>query len=394
MSHGAESTPIGRRTFLATAVAATALGTGCARADTPPPGLATRQGLGAIAASKNILFGACSRGLLPEDGPPRIEHDESFSALFKHECRMLTTDFEVKMPNTRPRPDSWNFKPADLLMDYATANNMAFRGHCLLWSSVLPKWFEQVVDASNAEGFITDHIHKVAGRYAGRVISWDVVNEAITDGDEAAEDGLRMGPLLGLMGPRYLDIAFKATHEADPKALLCLNQDAVEYDVDSQDFRREKTLGQLRRLLDAKVPIHALGIQSHLEPGWLKFTPEVLNQFLDDVAALGLKVFITELDVVDRRLPADIAERDQGAADAMRQYLDVVLPHPAVAMVNCWGLSDRYNWIEDSGMRRKDGRRSRAQLFDDDLAPKPVYQVIADALNAATARAAPLALLP
>jgi endo-1,4-beta-xylanase len=385
---------IPRRTFLAGAAAALAVSPGCAGADMSPPGLATRPGLGAVAASKNILFGACSRGLSPEEGALRIASDQSYAALFRHECRMLTTEYEVKMPNTRPRPNTWDFDAADMLMDYASANGMAFRGHCLLWSSVMPKWFDDDVDASNAEAFITDHIHKVAGRYAGRVISWDVVNEAITDGDEAADDGLRKGPLYDRMGPRYLDIAFKAAHEADPKSLLCLNQDAVEYDVDSQAYRREKTLGQLRRLLDAKVPIHALGIQSHLEPGWLKFTPEVLGRFLDDVAALGLKVFITELDVVDRRLPADIPARDQGAADAMRDFLAVVLPHPAVAMVNTWGLSDRYNWIQESGMRRKDGRRSRAQLFDDDLAPKPVYQVLADALAAAPARAAPLALLP
>jgi endo-1,4-beta-xylanase len=388
------SNAIPRRTFLAGAAAAATVGSGCARADTPPPDLAARPGLGAIAASKNILFGACSRGLLPEDGPLRIESDASFSALFKHECRMMTTEYQVKLPNVQPSPGKWQFRAADLLMDYATANHMAFRGHCLLWSSVLPSWFERTADAGNAEGIVTEYIQKTCSRYAGRVISWDVVNEAITDGDDASEDGLRKGPLLDLMGPRYLDIAFKATHAADPKALLCLNQDAVEYDVDSQDYRREKTLGQLRRLLDAKVPIHALGIQSHLEPGWLKFTPEVLNRFLDDVAALGLKVFITELDVVDRRLPADIPARDQGAAAAMQAFLDVVLPHQAVAMVNCWGLSDRYNWIEDSGMRRKDGRRSRAQLFDDDLAPKPVYQVLADALSAAPARSTPLALLP
>jgi endo-1,4-beta-xylanase len=385
---------IPRRSFLAGAAAALAIGSGCAGADTPPPGLAARPGLGALAASKNILFGACSRGLIPDDGPIEITGDESFSALFRHECRMLTTEVEVKLPNVQPRPGKWDFRAADLLMEYAAANRMAYRGHCLLWSSVLPNWFEREADAGNAEAIVTEYIHKTCSRYAGRVISWDVVNEAITDGDDAAEDGLRKGPLLGLMGPRYLDIAFKAAHEADPRALLCLNQDAVEYDVDSQDYRREKTLEQLRRLLDAKVPIHALGIQSHLEPGWLRFTPEVLSRFLDDVSALGLKVFVTELDVVDRRLPADIAERDQGAADAMREFLAVVLPHPAVAMINCWGLSDRYNWIQDSGMRRKDGRRSRAQLFDDDLAPKPVYHALADALNAMPARAAPLALLP
>jgi endo-1,4-beta-xylanase len=120
----------------------------------------------------------------------------------------------------------------------------------------------------------------------------------------------------------------------------------------------------------------------------------VFTQFLDDVAALGLKVFITELDVIDWRLPADIPARDQAMAVAMQEFLGVVLAHPAVAMINTWGLSDRYNWIQESGLRRKDGRRSRAQLFDDDLAPKPVYQAVADALNAAPARRAPLTMLP
>jgi endo-1,4-beta-xylanase len=390
------SNAIPRRSFLAGAAAtaaAAAIGPGCAGADTPPPGLATRPGLGAIAASKNILFGSCTRGLFPEDGPAKLGGDGAYADLFKHECRMLTTEVEVKLPQVQPRPGQWEFHRADLLMDYATANKMAFRGHCLMWSAVLPSWFEQKATSANAEGIVTEYIQKTCSRYTGRVISWDVVNEAVTDGDEAAEDGLQMGPLLSLMGPQYIDIAFKAAHAADPKALLCFNQNALEHDVSSQDYRREKTLGQLRRLLDAKVPVHALGIQSHLEPEY-PFTPEVLAQFLDDVAALGLKVFITELDVVDRSLPAEIPARDQGAADAMRAYIEVVLAHPAVAMINTWGLSDRYNWIEDTGMRRKDGRRSRAQLFDDDLAPKPVYQVLADALNAAPARKTPLAMLP
>src|SRR5262249_27384077 len=155
------------------------------------------------------------------------------------------------------------------------------------------------------QGFITDHIHQVCSRYAGRVVSWDVANEAITDGDAAAEDGLRKGPLLSLLGPQYLDIAFKAAHEADPSALLCLNHDAVEYDHESQASRRDGVLKPLRRLLDAQVPIHALGIQSHLEPGFIRFSPEVFGRFLEDVAALGLKIFVTELDVIDRRLPAD-----------------------------------------------------------------------------------------
>jgi endo-1,4-beta-xylanase len=389
---GSRTVRIGRRSFLAGMAAASA--NGCARADTPPPGMDQRPGLGQVAAGKGILFGACSRGLLPEDGPLRIESDPAFAALFKHECRMMTTEYQVKMPNLRPQPDRWDFEAADLLMDFATRNRMAFRGHCLLWPAVLPDWFESVVNAGNAERFITDHIHTVCSRYAGRVVSWDVANETITDGDEAEADGLRKGPLLDMLGPRYLDIAFKAAHEADPDSLLCLNQDAVEYAVDSQEFRRQATIATLRRLLDAQVPIHALGIQSHLDPGWLDFSPDVLGAFLEQVAAMGLKIFITELDVVDRHLPADIAARDRGAAAAVQDYLSVALAQPAVVMVNTWGLSDRYNWIDDSDLRRKDGRRSRSQLFDDQLAPKPVYQAVVETFNAAAPRSSPFKLQP
>ena len=77
---------------------------------------------------------------------------------------------------------------------------MKVRGHNLCWHRQLPRWFDAVRDeASNARALLTAHIQTVAGRYAGRMHSWDVVNEAVLVSDGRA-DGLRESPWLKLVG--------------------------------------------------------------------------------------------------------------------------------------------------------------------------------------------------
>jgi endo-1,4-beta-xylanase len=69
-----------------------------------------------------------------------------------------------------------------------------------------------------------------------------------------------------------------------------------------------------------------------------------LKAFLRDVASLGLKVMITELDVIDQKLPLDINVRDRTVARVYEDYLSIVLDEPAVIAVVNWGLSDRSTW--------------------------------------------------
>ena len=108
-------------------------------------------------------------------------------------------------------------------------------------------------------------VEAVAGRYGGRVAGWVVVNEAI-DAHEA--DGLRRDyPWYETVGPTYIEEAFRAASAADPDAILVLNEFGHETDdeFDAAADKRAKTLIVLDNLLDAGVPVHALGVEAHLE---------------------------------------------------------------------------------------------------------------------------------
>jgi Beta-1,4-xylanase len=126
-------------------------------------------------------------------------------------------------------------------------------------------------------------------------------------------------------------------------------------------------------------------MQSHLYGHVTEFNPTKLRTFLSDVASLDLKILLTELDVNDKRLPADILVRDQIAARAYSDYLDVALDEPAVISVQTWGLSDRYTWLTQFAAR-DDGLPVRPLPLDENLERKLAWQAIAAAFDQAPVR--------
>jgi endo-1,4-beta-xylanase len=143
----------------------------------------------------------------------------------------------------------------------------------------------------------------------------------------------------------------------------------------------------LDHLLEARVPVHALGVQAHLKAGRFAagFDAKAYRRFLSQVADRGLAILITELDVLDDGLPADPEARDRGVADTFRRYLDAALAEPAVTTLMTFGLSDRYTWLEED-FPRHDGAPRRPLPFDEKLRPKPTYHVLERALGAARLR--------
>jgi hypothetical protein len=75
------------------------------------------------------------------------------------------------------------------------------------------------------------------------------------------------------------------------------------------------------------------------------FNAKKLRSFLADVASLGLKILITELDVVDQELTSDPIARDRIIAGLYEDYLNIVLDERAVIAVLTWGLSEKYTWV-------------------------------------------------
>ena len=106
------------------------------------------------------------------------------------------------------------------------------------------------------------------------------------------------------------------------------------------------------------------------------------------MAARGVEIMITELDVIDRAAPGGIAKRDAAVAATYKRFLDVALAEKAVKTVVVWGLCDRNSWIDwmNPRTKRADGLHPRPLLFDEEYRPKPVYTTVAEVLAGAPRR--------
>lgn len=150
------------------------------------------------AAKKNLLAGSA------------VSHSQLKSAsvtpILAEQCNILVAENEMKWCATQPERERYDFAAADDLMAFAERNDMHVRGHNLWWHQDQPPWFTDLVTRENASAILKEHIHNVAGRYAGRIQSWDVVNEAI-DPAGGRKDGMRDSLWMQLLGLRYIAIS-------------------------------------------------------------------------------------------------------------------------------------------------------------------------------------------
>ncbi len=364
---------LSRRRFLAAAAQAAIAAPLLAQA-------APIEGLRRIAASRGLLFGSMVRGDV-------LLKDRAYADLVARECSLFVSR-EVHFDYLQPKRGEFDFARVDAELGWADAHRMQFRGNALVWGEHAPTWFAALEDKADAIRAVEDHITRVCRHFAGRVQSWDVVNEAIKL-EHGRPDGLRRTAFLDLIGPEYLDIAFHTARAADPKAKLVYNDFDLELGVSWEEDRRRVLLELLDGFKKRGVPIDAVGVQSHLKTDtFAKFDDKVFAAFLQQLADRGLAVMLSELDVTDRNAPADIARRDALVASVYRRYLDAALANRAVTAVISWGLTDADRWVNSSENRerRADGLPARPLPFDADYAPKPAYVAIAEALDAAPRR--------
>jgi endo-1,4-beta-xylanase len=324
---------------------------------------------------------ARQRGLLVGSAVSYAELQRpDFTRLLAEQADIVVAENEMKWERIHPAPERFDFARGDALLAFATEHQQKLRGHNLCWHNQLPGWFQRVATSENAADLLRTHITAVAGHFARHIHSWDVVNEAIAV-EDGRPDGLRNSPWLRLLGPRYIEIAFRAAAQADPHALLTYNDYDLEQNTPEPEQKRQAVLRLLTSLRERGAPIQALGLQSHLKAHAGPYEWSGLHRFLEQVERLNLQVFVTELDVDDRELPADASERDRKVGDLYRDYLVNVLQHRAVKAVLTWGLTDADTWL-NSFNRRKDGLPQRPLPFDDNLRPTPAFFAIRDTLAA------------
>jgi endo-1,4-beta-xylanase len=383
-------TEFSRRDLLSTAAALASAGIAG-----PAFALAAAPGLNALAAKRGLRIGSCFSWGEP-GGDAGSFANPDYAALLTRDCGLLVPENELKWQRVRPSPKVFDFARFDAMLAWAESKRLAMRGHTLFWAKTeyFPDWLKTYDFGANpakeADRLLTEHITTICRRYGKRVTAYDVVNEMV---DEKT-GGLRDSSLTKAFGSAEatIDHAFHVAREAAPHAQLVYNE-YMSWEPENE-VHRTGVLKLLEGFRKRGVPVDALGVQSHISlkgegtPGQLAMRQEKpWREFLDAVVAMGYKLVVTEMDVSDKGLPTDFAQRDAMVADYGAAYLEIMLSYPQLHDVLFWGMCDKYSWLNHF-KPREDGTVKRGTPYDAGYQPKPLYAAVAKRLSDAPARSA------
>lgn len=218
--------------------------------------------------------------------------DKASQAIVLRQFNTITAEDVMKAEPINPQPGIYNFDPADEFVEFAEKGDLFIIGHTLIWHNQTPSWFFQDENGNpyTRKALVKrmrSHIEAVAGRYAGRVHAWDVVNEVIDDDGSYRSTTWVNG--IG-NGDELVKLAFKFAGEYAPNTELYYN--------DFNAWRPAKRDGIVRlvKMLQGEgIRIDGIGIQGHWGLNYPK--TDYIVAAIDAYASLGVKVMITELDI-------------------------------------------------------------------------------------------------
>lgn len=310
---------------------------------------------------------------------------ENFNAIVAENC--------MKSMEIHPEENRYDFTLPDAFVDFGTSRNMAVTGHALIWHSQLSKWFcyddkGELVSPEVLKQRMKEHITTLVERYKGRIVGWDVVNEAIN------EDGTwRNSPFYQILGEEFFYLAFQYAREADPQAELYYN-DYNEW----HKGKREAIVQIIKTMRERGLRIDAIGMQGHVGMDYPSL--EEYQAAIDAYTAAGVKVMVTEFELSALPSPRPNVGANISDIEAYRQEMnpytdglpaDVEAAWSArmmdffnlfiknsqhITRVTLWGVADGDSWKNDFPMR---GRTDYPLLFDRNHQPKPVVKSIMEA---------------
>lgn len=318
------------------------------------------------------------------------ENPEFFD-LVAREFNAITMENEMKWERVHPKEGQWDWEVPDKFMAFGEKYGMYIVGHVLVWHSQVPDWVftddkGKALSRRKLLKRMEDHIETIGGRYQKQVNAWDVVNEAIDEGN-----GWRKSKWFNTIGPKFMDYAFNYAHEAAPKAQLLYN----DYNMQNPK-KREFLVDYIKKAKKRGVPISAVGLQGHVG---LNF-PDI-KEFEDSIIAYadaGMRVHVTELDmdvlpVAWEFMGAEIstnfeysdklnpwpnglpAEIEKKVSDRYAEYFKLFLKHrDKIERITFWGTGDAESWKNDFPVK---GRTNYPLLFDREYKKKPCYHAIA-----------------
>jgi len=299
----------------------------------------------------------------------------------------ITPEWELKPNLINPSPGIYNFSEGDRIVDWALENDMAVRGHALVWHASTPHHFLEG-SREDIKYRLEDYIWKVMDHYRGRIKVWDVVNEVVSDDIYRGADGIgpdRRSNWYNAVGNAdYIEWAFHAARSADPDVQLFIN----EYNTETP-IKRAWLVEILRRLRAHGVPVDGVGHQMHMfydtdYRDALKAIEAVDNEYM------GLINHVTEVDVsvyhdagscwnsgtkcdsdYGPDAPADVLNQQ---AALIKNLMDGLSYKSSVESVSFWGVRDGDSWLNTSPVERY----NHPLLFDRNGQAKPMFHAITD----------------
>ena len=321
----------------------------------------------------------------------------------------MKPSYLVNVRNATTGELSWNVNnraAADNFVDAANNSGIKVIGHTLLWHSQNPQWVWQqiasqsgnaVANKATALAVMRAYIAAVAGRYAGRIYSWDVLNEAFPDNAgnaanwkdairrNAGGEGQDANPWYVAIGSDFVYEGFLAARLADPGAILYYN----DYNTDMPN--RARLIRDMVQEVNAKylaggdkpageapgrLLIEGIGMQEHHNNG---ITAARIKATIDTFRPLGVKLSVTELDIIAVPQYNDLggsgANNNHNAANVTNntlltqarlygEYMNLYLENAdIIERVSLWGITDNTSWRS----------RGLPLLFDHSGKAKPAY---------------------
>jgi len=230
------------------------------------------------------------------------------------------------------------------------------KGHPLCWHTACAPWLMQYSNEEILRRQI-ERIRRDVTAFRNEIGLWDVINEVVIMPvfDRYDNAITRICKEKGRVA--LVKDVFAAAKESDPDAVLLIN-----------DFNTGEAYAQLiEELLEADVPIGAIGIQSHQHQGY--WGPEKLNRVLERFSRFGLPIHFTENTLVSGDImPAHIVdlndwqvdewpstpEGEERQAREISEMYSVLFAHPLVKAISTWDFNDG-RWLKaPSGLVHQD----------------------------------------
>ena len=308
-------------------------------------------------------------------------------AVIKTHFSQLTAGNIMKMSYLHPSPDTFTFAQADDFLKFATDNGKTLHGHAMIWHAdyQIPSFMKTYQgDKAAWLAMLKTHVQTIATHFTGKVMSWDVVNEALNDGG-----GYRNSIFYQNTGAEYIEQAFINARSADPVADLYYN----DYNIESDPAKLQTLTAMLDGFIARSVPITGIGFQMHIFMDYPSIS--TMSAAFKTAVDRNLKVKISELDIpINNPYSAAYQSGDiktvltttlslaqkKRYCEVVKAYMDTV-PARLRGGVTVWGVSDPSSWLISALFNN--AHTDWPLLFDAGYLGKPALRGVADGLTGA-----------